>query len=236
MKKILAVCAAALLALSGCTTFSVEGGCGSGTCDGARMTGTMLGNTLITQRADCSGGGCASETSSIGLFAGKVVTSNKARGCSGNAGQCPTSMARHTIKLTATGYGASSNFDGYTAGQRRLLAMRASKVDAYRALAEQIHGVRIRGNTTVGAMVAQHDSYRAYVDAYVRGARVISVTPMAEGNYETELELELPEGFADRMLTTTSCDGTGGCGGGSCGLKGAVGSGCAYNSGFYYVD
>ncbi len=222
-----------LLSLSGCTIFAVDANCGSA-CKGSRMTGAMLGATTITQQPACSGSTCSSQTSSWGGFAGKVATANTATECLD--GTCATAATGpRTVKLTATGYGASSNFDAYTPGQRRLLAMRASKVDAYRALAEQIHGVRIRGTTTVGAMVAQNDSYRAYVDAYVRGARVISVTPMAEGNYETEVELELPAGFVDRMASASGCD-NGGCRGGSCSLTGAVGPGCAYNNGFYYAD
>jgi hypothetical protein len=115
------------------------------------------------------------------------------------------------------------------------MAMRASKVDAYRAIAEQIYGVRIKGNTTVGAMVAQQDSFRVYVDAFVRGARVVSVTPMAEGNYETELEIELPDGFAERMIGALACE-NGGCSGSSCNIKGSVTAGCAHNAGFYYTD
>ena len=34
--------------------------------------------------------------------------------------------------------------------QRRLMAMRAAKLDAYRSLTEQIHGIYIQGETTVG--------------------------------------------------------------------------------------
>lgn len=99
------------------------------------------------------------------------------------------------VKLTAIGYGNMGAFDGYTPGQKRLMAMRAAKLDAYRALAEQVHGVRVTGNSTVAAMVSQNDSFRVHVDAYVRGAKVASVTPMAEGNYETILELELGGDF-----------------------------------------
>lgn len=107
----------------------------------------------------------------------------------------PASMPYRVVKLTAIGYGNMGAFDGYTAGQKRLMAMRAAKLDAYRALAEQVHGVRVTGNSTVAAMVSQSDSFRVHVDAYVRGARVASVTPMAEGNYETVLELELGGDF-----------------------------------------
>ena len=137
---------------------------------------------------------------------------------------CPTKpilVAPQTIRLTAVGYGATSNFEGYTAGQKRLMAMRASKVDAYRAIAEQVYGVRIKGQTMVSAMVAQSDSFRSYVDAYVRGARVLSVTPMADGNYETELELDLPANFMDNYSnwSSGSCDTLTGYVGPSCGFR-----------------
>ncbi|MGL5985388.1 MAG: hypothetical protein ACRCZ5_00685, partial [Burkholderiales bacterium] len=81
----------------------------------------------------------------------------------------------------------------------------------------------IAGNTTVGALVAQNDGYRVYVDAYLRGARVVSVTPMAEGNYETEVEIEMPADFAQRVATTAAKSS-----------EGAARS-MAYNS-FYYAD
>lgn len=109
-----------------------------------------------------------------------------------------TDPSTQTVRVSAIGYGATSSFEGYTPGQKRLMAMRASKLDAYRALAEQIYGVRIRGNSTVSAMVAQNDSYRVYIDSYVRGAQIVSITPMAEGNYETVLELELGNEFFNR--------------------------------------
>lgn len=140
-------------------------------------------------------------------------------GCAGIGGN----SAGQTIRMTATGYGATSHFEGYSNGQRRLMAMRASKLDAYRSLAEQIYGVKVKGSTTVGAMIAQNDSYRIYVDAYLRGARVVSVTPMAEGNYETEVEIEMPADFGQRIAT-----------GAARGSENAARS-MAYNS-FYYAD
>ncbi len=99
------------------------------------------------------------------------------------------------IRLEAVGYGASSSFDGYTPGQKRLLAIRAARLDAYRALAEQLYGVRITGSTTVSAMVTQNDSFRSFVDAQIRGARTVTVTPMAEGNYEVIVEIYLNQDF-----------------------------------------
>jgi hypothetical protein len=102
------------------------------------------------------------------------------------------------LRFSAIGYGAESTFSGYTRGQKRLLALRAAKLDAYRSLAEQLYGVRIYGNTTVSAMMTKHDSFRAFIDATIRGARIISITPMSDGNYETTAEVELREDFFER--------------------------------------
>lgn len=145
------------------------------------------------------------------------------------------------VKITAVGYGASSSYDGYTLGQKRLMAMRASKLDAYRALAEEMYGVRVNGNSTVSAMMSQVDSFRVYVDTYLRGAQVVSVTPMADGNYETTMELSLddrffntfahqvkPTGNLTTMQQTSLVD--------SGNIRGAVGPGFAYGSNFYYSE
>mgnify|MGYP000091252875 CR=1 FL=1 len=113
------------------------------------------------------------------------------------------------IHVGATGYGAPPP-KYYPENQRRLLAMRASKIDAYRALAETVNGLRIRGGTTVGDMVVQQDRYRVFVDAYVRGARILSVTANDDGNYETTVELLVDENFLAKILTqptTPPCGG-----------------------------
>ncbi|SMC28580.1 hypothetical protein SAMN02745857_03327 [Andreprevotia lacus DSM 23236] len=98
-------------------------------------------------------------------------------------------------RVTAVGYGAMPNMDGLTMAQRRMLAMRASKLDAYRALAETVQGLRLTGQSTVSALALQNDSFRYYVDAYLRGARVLSVNPLPDGAYETVLELQLNGDF-----------------------------------------
>lgn len=165
-------------------------------------------------------------------------------GCAANGGRdstytvvTETRVPAKTLKLTALGYGNMGSFEGHTPGQKRLMAIRASKLDAYRDLAEQVHGVRVTGNSTVSAMVSQNDSFRVYVDAYVRGAKVVSITPMAENNYETVLELELGSDFFDSFRER----------GASQSLlqynrptniivKSAVGPGDAYSSNFSYYS
>ena len=107
------------------------------------------------------------------------------------------------IKITGVGYGAESTYEGFTVGQRRLMAIRASKLDAYRALAEQLYGIKIDSNTSVATLTAQSDSFRARVNAVVRGARIVSITPMSDNNYETVLEVFVDRGFFENVFVYT---------------------------------
>lgn len=113
------------------------------------------------------------------------------------------------------------------------MAIRASRLDAYRALVEQVYGVRVTSNTTVAGLVAQNDSFRVYVDAYLRGAKVLSVTPMAEGNYETVLEIELGESFYDAMSQPAAPYSSGVP---ACSPCGSAKAGCAYGADFYHAE
>lgn len=108
--------------------------------------------------------------------------------------------APELLKITGIGYGAESTFPAYTPGQRRLMAIRSSKLDAYRALAEQLYGIKIDSNTSVATLTAKNDSFRARVNAVVRGARVVSVTPMADQNYETVLEVYVDKQFFEEAF------------------------------------
>lgn len=108
-------------------------------------------------------------------------------------------------KLTAVGYGSPANYQQYTAGQAKLMAIRAAQLDAYRQLAEQVHGFRVWGSTAVSAFAAQNDTIRSHVDAFIRGARVINTTAIADGNYEVTVELEITQTFADCFTPYGRC-------------------------------
>jgi hypothetical protein len=85
------------------------------------------------------------------------------------------------------------------------MAMRAAQVDAYRNLAEQVQGFRITGSTTVSAFAVQNDTIRSYVDSYIRGARVVSTTSIADGNFQVEVELDMTNQFADCLVNFNGC-------------------------------
>ncbi|MFK5892842.1 MAG: LPP20 family lipoprotein [Pseudomonadota bacterium] len=104
------------------------------------------------------------------------------------------SIVKKPQTIEATGYSTISHFKNHSTSQKKLLAMRAAKLDAYRSLAEEVYGVKIKSNTTVKEMVIENDSYRAYVDAIIRGAHLLTITPKADGIYEAVVSLKvMPE-------------------------------------------
>jgi outer membrane protein FlgP len=117
----------------------------------------------------------------------------------------PIATVATPTKFTAVGYGAEGAYTRYTHAQQRLMAMRAAQVDAYRNLAEQVYGFRVWGNTSVSAFATQSDNIRTYVDAFIRGAKVINTTSIADGNYEVTVELEMTPQFYGCIKTPGTC-------------------------------
>lgn len=92
--------------------------------------------------------------------------------------------------LRATGYAVVSRQPGASQSEREIMAMRASKVEAYRELTEQVNGLYLKSATSVAANTRQtSDSVKTEVEGYVHGARVIRQYPLGD-TYATELELD----------------------------------------------
>ncbi|MGZ5031346.1 MAG: LPP20 family lipoprotein [Methylobacter sp.] len=108
----------------------------------------------------------------------------------------PTAYLPHKT-LSAKGYGTVEKSDRYSRPQIKLMAMRASKMDAYRSLAEQLNGIQLHGQTTVGDMEVNRDNYQVNLNAYLRGARVVRTSAIGSDMYagddtfETVVELDL---------------------------------------------
>ena len=79
--------------------------------------------------------------------------------------------------------------------QKRLMARRASQLDAYRNLAERVYGTVIYGSSTVNDFVLRNDVFRAYVDSYIRGAKLVAVNEHSDGVVESVMELKLEPRF-----------------------------------------
>jgi outer membrane protein FlgP len=101
-----------------------------------------------------------------------------------------TPMTEKAQTITATGYAVISMQNSRNPAQQRLLAIRASKLDAYRALTEQVYGQQLDATTTVAEMTVMNDGFRAKVEGVVFGAVLVSITPMGDDTYETTLSLD----------------------------------------------
>jgi hypothetical protein len=92
--------------------------------------------------------------------------------------------------IVATGYAVISVQPHDNPAQQRLLSIRASKLDAYRPLMEQVYGQYLDANTTVGQMVVESDTFRARVQGVIYGAYLVSITPVGEDTYEVTMSLD----------------------------------------------
>ena len=101
-----------------------------------------------------------------------------------------SAMVEKRETLTATGYAVVSVQNHRNPAQQRLLAIRASKLDAFRSLTEQVYGQQMDANSTVADMVVTNDTFRTKVEGVFYGARLVSITPVGEDTYETTLSLD----------------------------------------------
>ena len=117
-----------------------------------------------------------------------------ASGCATTSDQYPDAMVDNMINkqenIMATGYAVISVQPHDNPAQQRLLSIRASKLDAYRSLMEQVYGQYLDANTTVGQLVVESDTFRARVQGVIYGAYLVSITPVGDDTYEVTLSLD----------------------------------------------
>ncbi len=101
-----------------------------------------------------------------------------------------TPMLERNETMVATGYAVISIQNHKNPAQQRLLAIRASKLDAYRALTEQVYGQQLDATTTVADMTVLNDTFRTRVEGVIYGATLVSITPVGDDTYETTLSLD----------------------------------------------
>lgn len=101
-----------------------------------------------------------------------------------------TPLVEKRETLIATGYAVISVQNHRNPAQQRLLAIRASKLDAYRSLTEQVYGQQLTATTTIADMTLQSDTFRARTEGVIHGAVLVSITPASDDTYETTLSLD----------------------------------------------
>ena len=101
-----------------------------------------------------------------------------------------TPMMERQQTIRATGYAVISTQNHKNSSQQRLMAIRASKLDAYRALTEQVYGQQLDATTTVAEMMVTSDTFRTRVQGIIYGAVLESITPIGDDTYETTMSLD----------------------------------------------
>ena len=107
----------------------------------------------------------------------------------------PTYVAP-TIK--AVGFSSIAVQQSKNLNQRRLMAIRAARLDAYRVLTEQIHGVQLDGQTTVAEAILTSDVMSAAVRGTIMGAETVKIEPSGQDTYSVELSIS--QTHVDRLI------------------------------------
>ncbi len=140
--------------------------------------------------------GCAGKGQVVTLRAPWLVTAPDDTMDAGEAGRAsgPASVISPLVEkretITATGYAVIAVQNHRLPAQQRLMAIRASKLDAYRSLTEQVYGQYMDATTTVADLTVQSDTFRARVEGVIHGATLVSITPVGDEAYETTLSLD----------------------------------------------
>ena len=92
--------------------------------------------------------------------------------------------------ITGMGYASISSQPAKSVNQRRLMAIRAARLEAMRNLTEQVHGIKVNSRTTIIDAIVQNDSLRATVDGLIIGAKTVRINPVGTDTYEVVLELD----------------------------------------------
>jgi hypothetical protein len=126
----------------------------------------------------------------FGAFFGGLIAS----GCTSVSEDYATAMVETVVErndsIVATGYAVISIQKSDNPAQQRILSIRASKLDAYRSLLEQVYGQYLDVNTTVAELVIKDDTFKARVQGVIYDARLISISPVGKDTYETTLSLD----------------------------------------------
>jgi hypothetical protein len=92
--------------------------------------------------------------------------------------------------ISAVGYAPISDQRGASESSRMLMALKASKLDAYRELTEQVYGQKVDSGQSLASLVIQNTRLDSSVQGVIRGAKVVKSYPVGDDTYATELELD----------------------------------------------
>jgi len=141
-------------------------------------------------------GGCQIENFDFGSLGGSSTASTQSDDVETiqSAVQATAAISQPKVKvvptITGMGYASISSQPAKSVNQRRLMAIRAARLEAMRNLTEQVHGIKVNSRTTIIDAIVQNDSLRATVDGLIVGAKTVRINPVGTDTYEVVLELD----------------------------------------------
>ncbi|MAI42667.1 MAG: hypothetical protein CMP95_09420 [Gammaproteobacteria bacterium] len=105
-------------------------------------------------------------------------------------------VGRVNERIIGIGYAVINAQPGDSQEQKRLMAIKASKLEAYKSIAEQLYGQYIESRGRLTNSRLEQEELVTRVEGLVLGARLVSIKPISEDSYETRLEIGRSDLFA----------------------------------------
>tara|TARA_B110000483_G_scaffold95591_1_gene117465 strand:+ start:134 stop:733 length:600 start_codon:yes stop_codon:yes gene_type:complete len=96
-------------------------------------------------------------------------------------------------RVVGVGYAVINAQEGNSPEEKRLMAIKVSKLEAYRSLAEQLYGQYIESRGTLSNLKMGQEELVSRVEGLIVGARVVSIKPISTDSYQTVMEMGQPE-------------------------------------------
>ena len=98
-----------------------------------------------------------------------------------------------TDRVVGVGYAVINAQEGNSPEEKRLMAIKVSKLEAYRSLAEQLYGQYIESRGTLSNLKMGQEELVSRVEGLIVGARVVSIKPISTDSYQTVMEMGQPK-------------------------------------------
>jgi len=128
-------------------------------------------------------------------------------GCSIKTEFVPNMPYDESVEITAVGLGVLPNSEEMSTEQMHMLAVKASKMDAYRSLVEKVYGVKITSNVSIRSLAIENDSFKGRVDGLIQMAEIVEVRSIMDGGaYETTMKVRMTPEFRSYVLKESGGD------------------------------
>jgi hypothetical protein len=91
--------------------------------------------------------------------------------------------------LIAVGFASITAQPSTDTAEKRLMAARASRIDAYRNMAELVYGITFGSESAIEDSKLRQDSTRTRITGRLRGVEVLSIEPLGNDTYQTTLRM-----------------------------------------------